>query len=510
MNKILWLIFLYILLIFRHGYEYGRNDQVEVLPYAFKIAGIYDFKSDFFTETISQVIPNERIVVAGFLSLFGSQQEIMVFLLHIFINLGLIVGLLRIAEHFLKHFYLSIIAILLLQIVFFYWNLGGNELYGNNLQGSSFAEVLSVWAIVFFLQKKYIPTFLFISIGIGFQAIAALQVGLLMAGVLCFEQIKNLLAGKFSIPKEIVIALSIFVIFGLGYVFWVKKASEGNPISSTEAQAIFDITFRFRNPHHYIPTAFSLKGWLLMPICAIASLYFFRKDNQMLLVLTMAGILLVIYTIGVEIFENGTIASFQAYKMTIWLKFLGMIAILGIIKEKIPARFSHYFTFHLKQAKENALLIGTIAILLSIIFYFPAHLPYPIHFDFKSYSKRGEEVSLCQKIEANTAQNAVFIAPFSFTELPIYAKRGNYISYKANMRHVPHIFEWANRLNMLYGLDYQAKKWDVLAAPAHYENLSMATLAILKEKGITHAIFNTEKPYLQQIAKTEHYFVYKL
>jgi hypothetical protein len=63
---------------------------------------------------------------------------------------------------------------------------------------------------------------------------------------------------------------------------------------------------------------------------------------------------------------------------------------------------------------------------------------------------------------------------------------------------------------MLYGLDYRAKKWDVLAAPAHYENLSMATLAILKEKGITHAIFNTEKPYLQQIAKTEHYFVYKL
>lgn len=506
MKKTLWLIFIYLLLIFRHGYEYGRSDQIEILPYALKMAGIQNYTGDFFTDAISQVVPNERFMMAAFLSVFGNSQEIAVFLLHIVITLCLIAGMLRIAEHFLQDFHLAIIAFLLTQIVFFYWNLGGNELYGNDLQGSTFAEVLAVWAIVFFIEKKYIQSFSLLTIGIGFQAIAALQVVLLMAGVLTFEQISNLLKGQFSLDKQtksIFISLLIFGIFGLGYIFWIKKASDGASISANEAQAIFDITFRFRNPHHFMPSAFSLKGWLLMPICAGASLYFFRKNKDMMLIFAMAGSIILLYTIGVEIFESRTIASFQAYKMTIWLKFLGIIAVWGIIKSKfsIPI-FKIYW--------EKSLLIAGISLLLGIIFLFPSLIPYPISFDFKKYKERGEEVAICQAIQAKTPLNAVFITPFSFTEVPIYAKRAAYISYKANMRHAPHIFEWANRLQTLYGLDYVHKKWDIDNAPTHYENLSEAQLIALQKQGVTHAIFQTEKPYLQEVTRTAHYFVYAL
>lgn len=506
MKKTLWLIFIYLLLIFRHGYEYGRSDQIEILPYALKMAGIQNYTGDFFTDAISQVVPNERFVMAAFLSVFGNSQEIAVFLLHILITLCLIVGMLRIAEHFLQNFHLAVIAFLLTQIVFFYWNLGGNELYGNDVQGGTFADVLAVWAIVFFIEKKYMQSFSFLTLGIGFQAIAALQVALLMAGVLAFEQISNLFNGQFSWNKQtksILISLLILGIFGLGYIFWIKKASDGASISANEAQAIFDITFRFRNPHHFMPSAFSLKGWLLMPICAGASLYFFRKNKEMMLIFAMAGSIILLYTIGVEIFENRTIASFQAYKMTVWLKFLGMIAILGIIKSKISISiFKIYW--------EKRLLIAGISLLLSIIFFFPSLIPYPISFDFKKYEERGEEVAICKAIQTKTPQNAIFITPFSFTEVPIYAKRAAYISYKANMRHTPHIFEWANRLNSVYGLDYANQKWKIDDAPSHYENLSQAALVSLHKQGVTHAIFQTEKPYLKEVARTEHYFVYAL
>ncbi len=506
MKKTLWLIFIYLLLIFRHGYEYGRSDQIEILPYALKMAGIQNYTGDFFTDAISQVVPNERFVMAAFLSVFVNGQEIAVFLLHIVITLCLIAGMLRIAEHFLKDFYLAIIAFLLTQIVFFYWNLGGNELYGNDVQGGTFADVLAVWAIVFFIEKKYIHSFSLLTIGIGFQAIAALQVGLLMASVLTFEQMLNLLKRQFSFDKQtksVLISLLIFGIFGLGYIFWIKKASDGTSISANEAQAIFDITFRFRNPHHFMPSAFSLKGWLLMPICAGASLYFFRKNKEMMVIFAMAGSIILLYTIGVEVWESRTIASFQAYKMTIWLKFLGMIAILGILQNKISTQL-------FKINGEKSLLMAGIILLLGIIFFFPSLIPYPILFDFKKYTERGEEVVLCQTIQAKTPLNAVFITPFSFTEVPIYAKRAAYISYKANMRHAPHIFEWANRLQTLYGLDYAHKKWNIVDAPAYYENLSQAQLIALHKQGVTHAIFETEKPYLQEVARTEHYFVYAL
>ena len=73
---------LYLILVLRYGYEFGRSDQVEFLPYALFINDNTLYPFDFFVRGISSLIPNERTFTVYFLSIFREYLEPACFVLH--------------------------------------------------------------------------------------------------------------------------------------------------------------------------------------------------------------------------------------------------------------------------------------------------------------------------------------------------------------------------------------------------------------------------------------------
>ena len=438
---------IYGIILAINGYVFGADDQVEVLPYALFLANPDLYPSDFYVQYISQAIPNERYFFSKFLSLSGAALPLLCALLHLICSLSLLSGWYRIGHLFIRSAVLKWGLLLMIFLPPFYGiNLGGNELYYNTFIPSLLAKAIGVWALFYFLKRDYTWSLVFLVWCTFFHPVAGAQLFLLLGGVLGFEKIRG--QSRLSWKKISVLFLGFMLSAGAWLVFLKANFDKG----SIDSSLLFDI-LEFRVPHHYFPSYFPLKYFLiLIPLFAFGLFYFWKKERRLFTFFTLALMGCGIYTVGVEVLESSTLLTTQWFKSTIWLKALSFVAVLAWLETS--------FSF---LQKNTFLQIGKIGLsLLTLIAITGMLSPFSI-FQNKTYhffwtAKQDPIVDIALQAKAASPIDAVFVIPMQETAFKFHSQRSCYIDYKTVVHRKDALPVWYQRVQEIYGIGIQNRR----------------------------------------------------
>ena len=504
-SSFLFAVLVWSLLVVRFGYRYGTGDQVELLPYTLYLHDANLYTHDFFIQGLNASVPNERTVMANLLLPFVNHLEVLCFVLQFLSTILLVLGLEKLAGRFIKNKYLAWLTILIALIPLNDYTLGNVELYSECFQASGLAVAIVVWAIHLFLDRKYVMASVLMSVATFIQLLEGLDVMMVLSAVLFVAVLR----------KEV--SIKIFATFLSVYAFTagiylVLIFMQKNVTSVLSNDELFKILFEFRHPHHFIFSSFPKSKVLVFLLLTITAIVFYANRSSKLFQFILIGFAgLVFYGVAVDGFHNVLLGNFQFYKITQWIKFFGVVAVIGSLEELLKTKIGwlHRLKF------EKTILLSVVALAWLVILCFHNSLPYHVPFQIFELKEQDDAVSIAEQIKANTAKDAVFIQPFDNTELKFHAQRSSYVEFKANVRNKLFVKEWAGRIEEVFhvngnmqteGFALQQKADD------HFFHLSASELQLLKQKGVTHLLTRKEFPSSAGalILSNKTYAVYQL
>jgi hypothetical protein len=479
-HKILSILLLYCLLIVLYGYNYGEGDQIEILSYAKYLMQNTLYPSDFYIQQIAHSLPNERIFVSSFLAIFGEKyMEIWVFALHFLSSTALLGAFFRL-EGNSSHVLWFLLGWLLL---FYRFDLGGNELYHGMFTGGSVANALGAWALVYFLEKKAMNAYLLLVIAAFFQPMVGAQLFILctFSALICryFHQEKGYLLWH---------GVLVFLVFAGGWLILLFLKQQNTAISSATYMDLIE----FRTAHHFFPRYFGARNWIIVVPLLLLGTYFFKNKvrNLPLFYFFLIALLgLGIYIIGVEGFRLPLFLATQWFKATIWLKPLAILAIWKVgskcFFENMPI-FERYIT---NKTAFLAMILLCIGLAIHPVFGKKAYqLP------FSAY-KNSPSIEIALAVKAKTPENAIFVQPASVTWLKYWSERSSYIDHKAILQSAIYMRDWKERITPFYNINLAQRRagGDMIAlADAHFFSLRETDFLNFRKAGVTHILTKKE------------------
>ncbi len=507
--SLLFAICAWSLLILRFGYRYGTGDQVELLPYTLFLHDASLYPHDFFLHGLNASIPNERTVMAYLLLPFVNHLEIFCFIFQFITTIALVMGLERLAAKFIQNKYLVWTAVLTALIPLNDFALGNAEVYSECLQASGVATALIVWALNWFLEKKFIRASVLISVASFIQLLEGLDVMMVLSAILLIAALKKEITGKTFITF-----ISIFAFTAGLYLVWIfaVKSGEQSPDCRPLGNAdLFKVLFEFRHPHHFIISQFpKLKMLVFFGLTAFGLAFYSKRSATILRFFGVCILGILIYAVATDVFHFIFIANFQFYKVTQWMKFLGVVAAIGLLE---PRLVSIYILSDWRFDK--AALVMAAVLSWVIILGFGSSLPYHVPYQIFGLKEKEDMINICEQIQKETPKDAVFIQPFDNSELKFYAQRSSFIEFKANVRHKCFVGEWYRRVQMVFDVSAAdgAKGFALQQkADEHYYTLTLHELAILQQEGVTHMLVKKDQhPHAGSLILSNNtYAVYKL
>lgn len=463
------------ILYLRFGYQVGLEDGSEFLPFVKKLKHPDLYPLDLFVQSMNGMVWNERTIFSFFFSIFDN-LDLAGFIAHFCLSFLLSLGVLVLSDFVLKDVMWSSGTALIILIILHNIDLGGTTLHYNNIQGENFANTFGVWALVAIVYQKELFSLILLILATLFHPLIGLQLFLSFSSAYFMTLI---LSKEYSKLKYWGAGLIIYgVCVGwLIYKIFVGHKGAHNSISDIE---FMNLTYYFSLSVHYTPHYFSKKGYLLHAFLLIVGIYY-NKNNLLffkyLLIVLFLGYLL--YTIGYYN-SNFLITSSWWFRTTMWLKLIGIISLVALLKDVVSDRFSNYFL---------ALTIG-LTLFLIVINYKSEYRIYP----WTDARKVNQEIDIALECKKITRINSLFIHPFFFTALKYYGERSSYVEYHRIIRSRQEIQQWYNRLFTVYKLD---RKTQLHKNPnfyaemnANYNQISDLQLLELKKEGVTHVIFD--------------------
>lgn len=510
-TSILFALFAWSLLILRFGYRFGTGDQVELLPYALFLDNPSLYPNDFFIQSLHSTLPNERTVMAHLLLPFVSHLEFFCFIFQMLCTVFLVWGMERLALRFITNRYLAWLAVLVTLVPLNDFGLGNVEVYSECLQASGIATAIVVWAINYFLDRKYLLVALLMSVATIVQVLDGLDVMLVLSALLLVSVVKREVSFKTLLQVGLLYALTagVFLLF----ILQAKISSEmWDKFPYVTKDEFFQILFEFRHPHHFIFASFSkLKVAVYALLTITALFYFYRKSKPLFGFVLLSTLGLAGYIVATDVFHYVPIANFQFYKVTQWVKFFGVVAAVGYAGNYL----NNVFTWHFPKNTERCLLLTGAAACFLIIAFFRHSLPYSVPYQIGKLKYDDDMIRICEEIKYATPLDAVFIQPFENTELKFYAQRSSYVEFKANVRHSTYVAIWYSRIHSAFGVLYESKVQGFelqQQADDYFVHLSAEQLLQLKGEGVTHILTWKESvPALgTKSIENNTYAVYKL
>jgi len=383
--------------------------------------------------------------------------------------------------------------------------LGNVELYSECFQASGLAVAIVVWAINLFLGKKYFGASVLLSAATFIQLLEGLDVMLVLSAVLFIAAVRN----------EVLVKTFLQFVAVYGFTagsYLVLVFMQKNVAADVSNEELFKILFEFRHPHHFIFSAFPKTKMLVFFFLTLLAIPFFSLRSKSIfqfLLIGLAGV--IVYAFAVDSLHNVFIGNFQFYKVTQWMKFLGVVAIFGLAEELFKSVANRLPRFKF----EKTALMATGSICWFVVICCHQNLPHKVPFQLFEMKEEDDLISICRGIEEKTQRDAVFIQPFENTELKFYAKRSSYVEFKANVRNKIFVKEWERRLNLVYGVSSnEANNGFALQqeADTFFYSLNKQQIEVLKKEGVTHLLTTkNNKPYFGNLVlQNNSYEVYQL
>jgi hypothetical protein len=495
--NIIMLLCCYLLVLFHWGYQFGRSDQAEVLPYALYLHDHSLYPKDNFIQDVKNEVPNERYVFSLILSLFADHMEAACFILELIFTLILLWGMFHFARLFIKNDLLCWLAVMVLMLVKFDITLGGNTIWYSYFIPSMPAKAIAIWGLIFFFRDKWTSAFVLFSASAFLQPLVGLQLAIICITVLFIE----LFVDKKPLRINHIFPRLFFELTAGVYIFLIFWNSFNSSVTKAEHKQFFNIEFAYRGAHHYMPSSFPWQNYIwLVPLFLFAFFYYRKISRTMWLFFLFDFLLLLLYTIGVQWLHFGYVAALQWFKTTVWLKYFSVIAIMILLDKNIP--------FLKKTSIKNIYysVIYIVAVLaLVLIIWFPEKNPWGFNFDFGQQKTTDPLIACSIKAKELTPQNALFIQPLNSSEFKYYSQRSSYVDFKANVRAPRQVINWFARLQELYGLkaipNYPDKQI-LTDSKSYYLSLTGEQLHKLADEGVqymlTYSEYKTNLPVIYQ------------
>lgn len=503
--KLLILTAIYLIILFRWGYEFGRNDQMQALGYAKYLNNPSLYQHDLYIQGLAGNFPNERFLFSYLMSFFFDHLEGACIVLHFLFSLLMLWGLYLIFSLFIENELMRWLALLVLFVPMYGINLGGNELYYNTFFVSNVVKTVGLWGIWFILSGRYYPAFMLFSFAVFLQPVVGAQLFVTFSAILFF----GLVTGRISLSWKKFTGLNLlFFCTAAVWMLLLRRNFEGD--HSVDDRLFFNILFVFRSPHHYLPSSFPLKSYLiLMPLFAFATIYFYKKNILIFLFFCVSFFGLIVCVSGVHIFHSNTIAALQWFKITIWLKAFCIMALFAAVDKLV-----HFY----KTPLYNRLFIAglfSLAILCTVATnFFPQKIPFQVYRDFGQQYQNDAAVDIALKAKKYVPANAVFVHPMRFTELKYYGERSSFVEYKIMSHTKKEILHWHERLTKLYHTGWGfSKTGDDVAelSDRYFYSMNETQFLSLAGEGVTHVITNhSHKLNFPLVAENTSFKIYRV
>ncbi|MEO7176236.1 MAG: DUF6798 domain-containing protein [Saprospiraceae bacterium] len=488
--RILILYFIFLLSI---GYSFGAGDMVELLPYARQLSDPSLYPQDFFIQHIIQYPINERVVFASLIALCQSSALLpyWCFAIHALSSIALIAAWYCIIRHYQFGKNQSALLIILCFVLLYGINLGGNELYYNFCVSSLSAKAICSWAFLAFLRRRNIAASLLLGVSVFIQPIVGLQLFLIFSGIIFIQLVQ-----KRETPKSLLqFAFPFTVIAG----FWIFQLYSNYAAQNIDKDLFLEI-IRFRLPHHFLPSYFPIKSYLvLVPLAIIGCLCWFRNDIRIGFFFILAFCGTIIYAIGVEKFELTTLLSSQWFKIWIWLKPLSILGIaLQLRNRGLP---------------EKLQFLSKIEGKFYVILFILLCLRVPLSTQY--FANNSAEIDCALAAKKLTARDAVFVIPASNSSFKYYSERSCYIDYKSMIHKQEVMPIWYQRIREVYKSDLANAGpafGNVAIADQHLREISRTDLIKLRDLGVQYVMdFNTgNENQIPAIYSNDKYIIYDL
>ncbi len=494
-------LLLYVMLIAFHGYRFGDQDMSETLSYAKYLWNETLYPHDFYVQSVAEHWLNERLPFTLILAPGKIDWEWYCLGAHFITTLLFIIALKRITDKYLSGIVWRWIFLLGFFFVSYKVNLGGNEAWYNYFVPSHLAKVFGIWSLYFFLERKENRSFIILIFSTLAQPVVGAQLALIFGLIVLFEWIRSPEKGIRG-WKGMFALFFTAGIWVLG-VFWHHLLSD----HSINRSDYFEM-MEWRLGHHFFPSYFPETSWItLTPLILIGTVIWYKIDKRVFafFVISIAGMIL--YTIFIELLEIPEFLSLQWFKTTVWLKPLGLLALIyafsklfhGGLVQRYPLRWI-----------VPLFLVFALVPLLKSTALWRTNVPY--HLPWKSYYT--DEMQLGVELQRHLPTDAVLLTPPQITGLRFFSERSIYVDYKSNIHSRKYMAEASRRRQKLYGmhLTWRREGRDMVqAGQKFYENLGKTEFEAFKKEGATHVVAKQGREMDLEIAiQTDSFIVYSL
>jgi hypothetical protein len=494
------LVSVYLIILGVRGFLFASNDVMDVMAYAKYLQDNTLYPKDFYIQSIAHTLPNERIVFALFLSLWGSFLPWATLILHALSSLFLIAGIYRIAKLFLHTDFFAWLLPLVLFGPLYHIGVGDCELYYNMFIASLLAKSIGIWSLYYYLNSRYsLAYFLLLPVTLIHPTVGA-QLFLIYLGV---QIVQIFMHGKKIYSKGLI----AYVLIGLSWLFFLQFRVFESSVLST--QELLDI-FEFRLAHHFIPAYFKITDWLISIFFILLSLfYFWFKNHQAFWLVAVLSFGMILYTLSISLFPMEILLSSQWFKTYIWAELLGVIVLLRLVEKQFAARFQMD-----RWNRWFKILCYFAAIIILVLTHLDDNYFSAKRHDFFYKNEWSSEADIGRKAREYTKVDDLFIVPMEFTEFKYYSERSLYIDYKTVVHRKDALSEWYARIQRIYGIDVEDRREgsDLYSlGKQKYLLLDVSDLKSFRTLGIDYFVtYQGHVLDLEMLAKNKDYIIYKL
>jgi hypothetical protein len=479
--------------LFWRGFIVNTADQGEHLPLVYKLLQPDLYPNDFYVQAASGIftIRYYYVHLLGFLGRFIS-MEALCFGLNVLCLTAAVWAWIKLARYFGAGRVGGFIAPFFIFFLFYGWTVGGNAIQYPLLISSTFAKALAPWALYSALRSRWLLAGVLLGLAGLFQVLVGLQLALAIGALLMLHRQWKAF-GQFSLSFVVFIAPMLLPI--LCRQFFVDTPVGDGEMSST---FYYEILFKWRNPHHYLPTLFSFGSYIKLIVLATAGIFCARlisRREDFRKLVAFGGMLiigLIIYTIALEWLGIDAIGKLQFFKTTIWLQAFSAMTI-SIWIERMLRKYV------------DIRGIQGIALALPVLWILQSHFRYdtPLSFDHRTDEQK-ELTELHRWIADSTPVEALFATYATNESFICEARRSQYVAWNPIVHEPWFLLQWYERFGAMYGQPFANAdyKGTLQRADANFARTSW------RDFGCTHLLIGSgvmvELPH--QVLKEGKYF----
>ena len=443
------------------GYQFNTDDQAEHLPQIYQLLDAELYPQDYFVNASNGIFTvryyYEKLV------LFVAQTvglEWGLFVLTFCCIALMAYSFSRIAEELFGDRWSILLAPVFSLLVFYGFTVGGNHVMYASFISSTIAKGISAYGLLQFIRSKHVLSALILGVATLFQPLVGLQLFLILGGVELLFRRNWAVTLKFGAAYSVVAAFILVPTFA-------RQFGEQLPY---DKELYYEILYRFRNHHHYIPSLFPVTHYIkFIGLLGLGSLSFYLtkpfdgKFYSGFVSLALLGML--VYWLALEHFGLPQIGKVQWFKTTIWVSAFSSIMLAGALGQLLSGALTLY------NVKRYVLTASvTVCFLLLLVITNSTYLPEPHQHKYmvgnRVYSDL-EEMHLW--IAANTPKDVSVLVSPANNAFACQAKRSMPIHFQAIIHEPFFMLPWYEDFKEIYGVSID--DLEGIDARAHAERL---------------------------------------